>query len=514
MAGAIYCAPMPLFGASGERIGYEIYPHPESAPPLVLLHGFTASKASFEANIVGLREYFTVITVELLGHGDSDAPDDPILYRPERAIRRILQLLDHLGYQRVLLCGHSLGGALALRLALDAPEWVAGLIVINSSSAAGNPAWREAARPRMQEMADRLRAEGSTDFMKSTRLYPAHSKRLDPLSRVLLTRDFDRLKPEGLAGTAESLVIDVNAWERHPVLSVPMLLVVGEKDADFAPNAAGFMERFPPDLTRTVRLPLAGHAANIEQPKEFEDALVQFARDIAYLPLAVQPAGDGNRMLTALGGSLVVAGLGLLAAAVIFTGGNDKKDNNLLAAAPEVTTSAPSAIASVAGTRNTGPAQAVTPGPNATVSTLATSPTATATVGAATATNPPATAAATTAPPTSTRAPATAVPTNTPEPTATPTSAPTATATSSGPRAAISGPAAAAVGETVVLYDASSPATLTRKWAYPGGASVEAGVSFTPQTAACYTVTMTAYFPGGQVLSTAKSISVGGVACN
>lgn len=505
---------MPVFGAAGERIGYEIYPHPESAPPIVLVHGFTASKASFEANLHGLREYFTVITVELLGHGDSDAPDDAILYRPERAIRRILQLLDHLGYQRVLLCGHSLGGALALRLALDAPEWVAGLIVINSSSAAGNPAWRDAARPRMEEMAARLRAEGSTAFMKGTRLYPAHSKRLDPISKELLTRDFDRLKPEGLAGTAESLVVDVNAWERHPVLSVPMLLVVGEKDADFAPNADAFMERFPPDLARQVRLPLAGHAANIEQPREFEEAVVQFARDIAYLPLATPPEGNNNRMLTALGGSLVVAGLGLLAAAVIFTGGKDDKGKSgVLAAAPEVTsTSASGPVATVAGTRATGPAQAVTPGPNATVSTLATSPT----TPAATATAAPATATATRPAPTATTqaaATATPQPTDTPAPTATATAVP-ATATPSGPRAAISGPSSAGVGEAVVLYDASSPRPLRTDWQTPAGPqNAVSGVSFTAASPGCYTVSMTAYFQSGQVLSAARVIAIGGAAC-
>lgn len=500
---------MPLFGAPGERIGYEIYPHPESAPPIVLVHGFTASKASFEANLHGLREHFTVITVELLGHGDSDAPDDAILYRPERAIRRILQLLDHLGYQRALLCGHSLGGALALRLALDAPEWVAGLIVINSSSAAGNPAWREAARPRMQEMAARLREEGSTAFMKSTRLYPAHSKRLDPLSKELLTRDFDRLQPAGLAGTAESLVIDVNAWERHPVLSVPMLLVTGEKDGDFAPNADAFMERFPPDLARQVKLPLAGHAANIEQPREFEEAVVQFARDIAYLPLPAAPPSDTNRMLTALGGSLVVAGLGLLAAAVIFTGGDDKKDNGgVLAAAPEVTSTASGPIATVAGTRVTGPAQAVTPGPNATVSTVATSP------AAATATTAPAaTATPTSAAPTPTTAAATATPapTDTPAPTATATAVP-ATATPSGPYAAISGPSSAAVGEVVALYDNSSAGAFSRRWTYPGGTSIEAAVSFTPSSPGCYSVTMVAYFPSGS-RTASKVVAVGGASC-
>lgn len=504
---------MPVFGAAGERIGYELYPHPEAAPPLVLIHGFTASRASFEANLQGLREYFTVITVELLGHGDSDAPEDPAPYRPDRAIRRILQLLDHLGYQRALFCGHSLGGALALRLTIEAPEWVAGLVVINSSSAAGNPEWRETARPRMLEMAQRVRAEG-TAFMKGTRLYPAHSKRLDPLSKERLTRDFDRLTPAGIAGTAESLVVDVNIWERHPVLSAPMLLVVGEKDADFAPNADAFLERFPPDLIRQVRLPEAGHAANIEQPREFEAAVVQFARDIAYLPLAEQPSSETNRLLTALGGSLVVAGLGLLAAAVIFSGGGDKQDQNgLLAAAPEATSTVSGPVATVAGTRATGPAQAVTPGANVTVTTAVASPTA----KPATATAAPATA--TTAPATATTVPATATkPAPTATPTESPTAAPTATqvpptSTPAGPHAAISGPSTAAVGQAIVLYDASSPGAFNRRWTYPGGTSIEAGVSFTPPSPGCYTVSMTAYFPSGaQTASTV--IAVGGVTCN
>ncbi len=378
---------MPLFGAPGERIGYELYSHPDGAPPLVLIHGFTASKASFEANLAGLREHFTVITVELLGHGNSDAPDDAIFYRPERAIRRLLQLFDHLGYNRVLICGHSLGGALALRLALDAPEWVAGLVVINSSSAAGTPEWRDAARPRMEEMAARVRAEG-TDFMKQTRLYPAHSKRLDPLSKELLTRDFDRLQPAGVAGTAESLVIDVNAWERHPTLGVPFLLVVGERDADFAPNASSFLARFPQDLVREVDLPAAGHAANIEQPAEFDAAVVDFAHDIGYLR---KPAVEGNKVLTALGGVLVVAGLGLLAAAVLINRGGGDNNDQLLAAAPDATQSAggaPTQVAQVAGTSAAGPTR-----PSA-VDSSTRVPTAAASVVASPTTAPPPTTGA------------------------------------------------------------------------------------------------------------------------
>ncbi|MGE3074712.1 MAG: alpha/beta fold hydrolase [Dehalococcoidia bacterium] len=505
---------MPVFGAPGERIGYELYSHPDGAPPLVLIHGFTASKSSFEVNLAGLREHFTVITVELLGHGSSDAPEDAVFYRPERAIRRLLQFFDHLGYDRVLLCGHSLGGALALRLALDAPEWVAGLVVINSSSAAGTPEWREAARPRMEEMAARVRAEG-TGFMKETRLYPAHSKRLDPLSKELLTRDFDRLQPAGVAGTAESLVIDVNAWERHPSLAVPMLLVVGERDADFAPNAAAFLARFPQDMVREVDLPAAGHAANIEQPEEFNGAVVDFAHEIGYLR---KPAVEGNRVLTALGGALVVAGLGLLAAAVFLNGNSGDGNTQLLAAAPDATQSAggtPTQVAQVAGTSAAGPTRP------AAVDTSTRAATATAPAAASPTTAPPTQAPATQPAATATPRPATAtpvvaqataIPTATPAPTETPT--PAATATPSGPYAAIAGPSTGEVGSAVVFTDASFPAALTRTWVTPAGTeNASPGVSFTPSAPGCYVVSMTAYFKTGQVLTTTHAVSVGGVSC-
>jgi hypothetical protein len=348
--------------------------------------------------------------------------------------------------------------------------------------------------------------------MKGTRLYPAHSKRLDPRSRELLTRDFDRLQPEGLAGTAESLVVDVNAYEQHPSLKVPMLLVVGERDGDFAPNAAAFLERFPAEMVREVRLPHAGHAANIEQPQEFEAAVVDFATAIGYLR-APEAAPGNNRMLTALGGSLVVAGLAMLVAAVLFTGRGDDNGDRLLAAAPESTRPAATAttFADVAGSRSAGPINQA--------AASATPTRGTATVPPAVATS----AAVVTAVPTSTPRPTqptstpTAQSTSTPEPqpTATPTSPPTATSTPAGTFASIAGPSSAAVGEVIALSDASHPSSVTQTWHMPGGQEVPhvPAVSFSRSAPGSYVVSMTAYFPDGKVLTAAKSISVGGVSC-
>ena len=74
MRPALYGSAMPQFGEPGQRIGYEVLPHPESAPPLLLFHGFSASPAAFMLNLPALTKKFKVVTVDLLGHGESDAP--------------------------------------------------------------------------------------------------------------------------------------------------------------------------------------------------------------------------------------------------------------------------------------------------------------------------------------------------------------------------------------------------------------------------------------------------------
>ena len=495
---------MPLFGAPGERIAYTVYPGSEaSAPPLVLLHGFTASAASFDANIAGLRDHFEVIVVELLGHGASDAPADSAPYAPEPAVDRLVGLFDELGYERVLLCGHSLGGALALRFALDAPDRLSGLVVLNSNSAAGTPEWRSQVRPGMVEMAARARAEG-IDFMRKTRLYPAHSRRLDARSRELLMRDFDRLDPAGIAGTAEALVVDVNCYERLGELTVPTLVVLGDRDTGFVANAPAFVARLPLEVVRTARIEDAGHAANIEQPEVFESILVAFAAELGLVPdpqgAPRGRSGFGGRALTAVGVALVIGGVALLAAS--FLVGGDSANSSTLAAAPAVTaTPTREIVTAVAGTRIAGPG--VT----------------TALVQGSAAPPPVASPEAPTASPTATAA-------NTPPPTPTPLP-PTATATAaaptpSGPAAAISGASSApVVGATLTFIDTSRPAgdVQDRVWrvSAPGvivDQSNPAAISARFPTAGCYTVSLTVSFKAQpKIFSASVPVAVGSATC-
>jgi pimeloyl-ACP methyl ester carboxylesterase/outer membrane biosynthesis protein TonB len=513
---------MPLYGSPGEQISYTVYPSTrDGAPPLVLLHGFTASAASFEANIAGLREHFELIVVELLGHGDSEAPAESAPYGPGPAVQRMLDLFDALGHEKVLLCGHSLGGAVALRLALDAPQRLSGLIIINSMSAAGTPEWREQARPGMLAMAARARAEG-TDFMRKTRLYPAASKRLDERSRAMLMRDFDRLSANAVAGTAEALVLDVNSFERLGELAVPTLVVLGDRDAAFVASAPAFVARLPQQLVRTARIEGAGHAANIEQPAQFEAALLAFAAEIGVVPaLAKKSNGPAGTMLTLVGAGLVIGGVALVAGAIFLAG--RPSDSVPVAAEARSTTAAtatPTVVSVVEGTRSAGPGNAAINAASA--STSVTAPSNTASPAA---TPPPATAipatrpAATPTPVRPTSTPAEADPeTPTPLPSATPTPPrATPTRTPAGPVARLSGPDRLEPGQSGTFVDASSPGAdvQQRAWSASAPASVidqsnAAAIVVKFPDAGCYDVSLAVSFRGQpSAFSTSQTVAVG-----
>ncbi len=499
---------MPQFGQPGECIGYELYPHHDGAPPIILLHGFTASSASFLSNLRDLRQRFTVITIDLLGHGASQAPAETEPYQPEYAVARVVGLMDELGIDATLLCGHSLGGALALRIALDWPERVAGLVIINSNSAAGTPRWREEVQPRMVEMAARLRAEG-TEFIKRSRIYAAASPRLPADARAHLVADFERLSPSGVAGTAEGLVAQVNTFERLGELQVPVLIVVGSRDADFVANAPRLVAAMPPALVSVVTIEDAGHAANLEQPEAFHAALLAFAESIGYIGRVAGVASDSRRraVLLGLGGVFLVTGVGLIVAAIVNgTGGNTP------ASAVPPPTRTPIGVSTVASARATAPRAATTP--------AAAVNTASATQAVAAATVPPATAtprATSTPTPASAETPdATATPTATASPTATSTATATVVPTPSGP-----------VVSVVVLATADAAASFgvnispfadyfSIEWNSTGGSpSPQGGPTTTVGFAApgCYTVSVSVLFKDGKSRLGVKQVAALGGVC-
>jgi pimeloyl-ACP methyl ester carboxylesterase len=112
----------------GHRIGYDEYG--EGERPLVLVHGLLMNRRMFERLGPALaRRGNRVICVDLLGHGRSDQPDDLRLYSMPLFAEQIVALLDHLGLERAVVGGTSLGANVGLELAVRHPDRVEGLFI-------------------------------------------------------------------------------------------------------------------------------------------------------------------------------------------------------------------------------------------------------------------------------------------------------------------------------------------------------------------------------------------------
>ncbi|WP_300533441.1 alpha/beta fold hydrolase [uncultured Mameliella sp.] len=112
----------------GTRIAYE---SAGSGPPLLMLHGFPQTRAMWAEVAPTLARDFTVICPDLRGYGESDKPRGVASYSFREMARDQLALMRHLGHETFHLVGHDRGARTAHRLALDAPEAVRSLTVMD-----------------------------------------------------------------------------------------------------------------------------------------------------------------------------------------------------------------------------------------------------------------------------------------------------------------------------------------------------------------------------------------------
>ena len=111
----------------GVRVHYQ---ERGTGTPIVLIHGFTSSTYSWKDVFEPLSKNFHVIAVDLKGFGFSGKPDGDYTRRAQAIL--VGHLLDYLKVERAWLCGNSMGGEVALNIALQNPQRVAGLILIDS----------------------------------------------------------------------------------------------------------------------------------------------------------------------------------------------------------------------------------------------------------------------------------------------------------------------------------------------------------------------------------------------
>jgi 2-succinyl-6-hydroxy-2,4-cyclohexadiene-1-carboxylate synthase len=249
-----------------------------NGPPLVLLHGFTGSWASWSTLSRDLASDHRVIAIDLIGHGASSAPAELSRYAFELALQDVAEVTDQLGVARASWLGYSMGGRLALGMAVDHPERVSSLILESATAGIQHETERLQRAEADQELASRIEEVGIEMFVHEWERLPIwDSQRAlpDEVSRV--QRDI-RLgnRPVGLANSLRAMGqgAQPSYWERLSEIEVPVLLMAGALDRKYV-GIAGQMGVRIVDVTLSV-VPGAGHAVHLEGPREFVDDVRAF----------------------------------------------------------------------------------------------------------------------------------------------------------------------------------------------------------------------------------------------
>jgi 2-succinyl-5-enolpyruvyl-6-hydroxy-3-cyclohexene-1-carboxylate synthase len=252
---------------------------PRVGIPLVMLHGFTGT-GEFWLPVANALPRRHCIFPDLPGHGGTGAPEPPASWRLDRAADALAQLLADLRVERFALAGYSMGGRLALSLALRHPERVAALALIGATPGIAGEDERRARAAADTDLASALEREGIESFVRQWEANPlfATQAAVPPALREELRARRLSQDPARLAAALRAFGTGFQPplHDDLPRLAMPVHLMAGELDAKFTAIARDMAARIPGATLCIV--PGAGHAVPLERAAPCATELEEFLK--------------------------------------------------------------------------------------------------------------------------------------------------------------------------------------------------------------------------------------------
>lgn len=235
----------------------------EQAQNLFFIHGSGGDHSSWSFQYAKLNKYFNVIAVDLPGHGNSEGKGKDDIDEYSRWIKK---LLDVLALKNIIIVGHSLGAAIALTFAAEFGSMIRGIAAVGGGL-------KMPVNPAIFEL---LKKEPETAFELMCKFSLAKENRqklAEPLKKSMVAANIEALYNDLVACDKMDLTDKVKK------INLPSLIICGEED-----------KMTPPQLSRDIAANIhgsktcfikgAGHMVMMENPEEFNKALISFAQSI------------------------------------------------------------------------------------------------------------------------------------------------------------------------------------------------------------------------------------------
>jgi pimeloyl-ACP methyl ester carboxylesterase len=252
--------------ASGVRIAWE---RRGAGEPLLLIHGLGYARWGWEPVVDGLAQSNEVVLFDNRGIGESDAPAGP--YSVRLMAEDAVAVLDAAGLDRAHVLGTSLGGMVALQVALDWPERVDRLVLACTTPGGSNAAPMPMRTVQLMQEAPTLPLDVALRRFVENALGPDHDATL--VERIMEHRRATAQPPAAWAAQAAAGAM-FDAWDRVGEIRAPTLVLTGDEDAVVDPRNSQVLAERIPDARLEV-FPGTGHLFFWDEPERF----VRLVRD-------------------------------------------------------------------------------------------------------------------------------------------------------------------------------------------------------------------------------------------
>ena len=244
--------------------------------PIVFLHAFPLNRTMWTAQEQALSSQFRVITIDLRGHGESDAP--LWHYTLDQSAEDVRALLDQLAIQQALFVGLSMGGYILFAFYRKYAERVKGMVLADTRAQADTEEGKEG-RFQMAQVAYKKGPSAIADMMIPKLLSPATVQSRPEIVQAVRTK-IEGNQISGIAGDLMAMAERPDSVSLLKQITCPTQVIVGGLDQATPPSDARLMAEQIPGA-RLALIPNAAHLANLEQPGAFNQILGSFASELA-----------------------------------------------------------------------------------------------------------------------------------------------------------------------------------------------------------------------------------------
>lgn len=270
---------MPFVSVNSVRLHYEV--HGDCGEPLVLVHGYTGDISDWRHQVPEFSRTHRVLVLDERGHGQSEGPADRSTYTIPQMSEDVEAVVEHVGFARYHLLGHSMGGGVVQEIALHSPQRLLSLTLQDTSHR-----FNLDADPEIAAWWDRRFHLAETHGMAAVADEeppfppPPHM----PPERLEETKErLSHMSVDAFIGSWNGLVEWEGTEERAYDISTPTLIICGDLDMPALIEGSLKLAQLIPG-SEVELIPETGHSPQWERPAPFNAALRRFLEQHSVSP--------------------------------------------------------------------------------------------------------------------------------------------------------------------------------------------------------------------------------------